>query len=137
MRNVTILNRDGFDLLERIEDAPGTAIYCDPPYLVKGAKYLHDFNPEDHTRLAELLARFQKTRVIVSYYDHPALADLYPAGKWTKVSRVVNKAMTNSNTGGGNKTAIEVLLINGPSFSETKPAENQLFAARDAGKGAK
>jgi DNA adenine methylase len=129
MRNVTILNRDGFDLIERIEDAKGTAIYCDPPYLVKGAKYLHDFNREDHSRLADLLARFTKTRVVVSYYDHPALADLYPAGKWTRVSRVVNKSMTNSNTGGGDKTATEVLLINGPSFSKnTQPSENPLFA---------
>lgn len=42
--DVTILNRDGIELLWRIDDAKGTAIYCDPPYLMKGAKYVHDFD---------------------------------------------------------------------------------------------
>jgi DNA adenine methylase len=32
LREVCILRRDGFDLLERIDDQEGTAIYVDPPY---------------------------------------------------------------------------------------------------------
>lgn len=52
LRHVTILNDDGFAILERIEDATGVSIYCDPPYLVKGAKYVHDFESVDHDRLA-------------------------------------------------------------------------------------
>ena len=62
LRSVTILNRDGFQLFERVEDAEGVAIYCDPPYLVKGASYIHDFAATDHQRLADLLRRFKKTR---------------------------------------------------------------------------
>ena len=118
MRNVCISNRDAFELLEKIQDAKGTAIYCDPPYLVKGARYIHDFKPEDHERLARSLARFHKARVLVSYYEDPRLADLYPAGRWTKRSVAVSKAMAHQGARGANDVqAPEVLLINGPSLS--------------------
>ncbi|HUV42085.1 MAG TPA: DNA adenine methylase, partial [Sedimentisphaerales bacterium] len=39
LANVTILQRDAFEVLQRIEDRKGTAIYIDPPYIKKGAKY--------------------------------------------------------------------------------------------------
>lgn len=113
LRNVTILNRDAFELLDRIDDADGTAIYCDPPYLVKGAKYVHDFDGPDHARLAEALHRFKAARVVVSYYDHPALADLYPG--WSKRSIEITKALVNQvqRDKGGATKATEVLLVNG------------------------
>lgn len=74
LRNVVILKRDAFDILDRFEDVEGTAIYADPPYhsitrgsAVKdgrGGRYLHEFNHEsdvfgekdDHTRLHEILS---------------------------------------------------------------------------------
>lgn len=120
LRNVTILNRNGFELLERLQDEKGCAIYCDPPYLVKGAKYVHDFESADHERLAKLLARFKKTRVVVSYYDHPLLDSLY-AG-WTKRHLKATKALVNQGARdkGGAVEAPEVLLINGPSYSVDK-----------------
>lgn len=62
LRRVTILSDDSFEIIPRIEDAEGVAIYCDPPYLTKGAKYVHDFDVADHARLAEQLARFRRTR---------------------------------------------------------------------------
>lgn len=124
LRGVTILNRDAFQLLERIEDAKGVAVYIDPPYIEKGAKYIHDFNPEDHRRLAELLCRFKKTRVVVSYYEHPLLAELYP--KWTKRNCEVTKSLVNQGMRdkGGAVKAPEVLLMNGPSFGR---ASDTLF----------
>ena len=112
LKAVTILNRDGFELLERLEDAEGCAIYCDPPYLVKGAKYVHDFASEDHDRLAKLVSRFKRTRVVVSYYDHERLADLYPG--WRKRRIDVTKAMVNQgmrDKSGATKVT-EVLLVN-------------------------
>ncbi len=93
LRNVTILCRDAFGLLPKIDDREGTAIYVDPPYLVKGAKYVHDFTDADHGRLAAELARFRKARVVVSYYDHPRLAELYPG--WTVRRIEVSKAMAH------------------------------------------
>lgn len=112
MRNVTILSDDAFDLIPRIEDAPGVVIYCDPPYIVKGTKYVHDFESDDHRRMAELLRRFKRTRVVVSYYDHPALASLYP--DWWREEIEVSKAMVNQNMRDQAETVkvTEVLLIN-------------------------
>lgn len=119
LQDLTITNRDGFALLEKIDDADGVAIYCDPPYLEKGAEYVFDFEAEDHERLAGLVRRFTKARVVVSYYDHPKLAELYPG--WTKREVFQTKAMVNEGMrgkGNGVKTvAPEVLLINGPSYA--------------------
>ena len=111
LRMVTILQRDAFVLLEKIEDAAGVAIYCDPPYIVKGAKYVHDFAPADHGRLAGLLHRFEKTRVVVSYYDDPLLGELYPHWRMEKIE--VTKALSLQNHKGAKPSkATEVLLMN-------------------------
>ena len=119
LRNVSIEQADALALVAKIDDDPAVAIYADPPYLVKGTKYTHDFTPADHVRLAELLARFTRARVVVSYYDHPDLKRLYP--KWTKRTIEVTKALVNQGMRdkGGATKATEVLLINGPSFAET------------------
>lgn len=108
LRGVTILSRDAFDVIDGLTDAEGTAIYADPPYLTKKEKYLHDFEPEDHLRLATALRRFTKTRVVVSYYEHEKLKDLYPG--WTKINCSAVKNM--SNTGKVASVAPEVLLVN-------------------------
>jgi DNA adenine methylase len=131
LKNVTILRRDAFELLPRIDDRPGTAIYVDPPYIVKGATYLHDFGMatkrgqdteaaiQKHRELADALCRFRHTRIVVSYYEHPLLAELYPAS-WTRRQIIVSKALAHQGRRGANDTkATEVLLINGPSFVET------------------
>lgn len=122
MRRLTILNKDAFDLIAKIEDAPGVVIYADPPYLVKGARYVHDFHDgfmdrlNDHERLAESLCRFKKTRVVVSYYDHPSLKSLYPG--WTARAVHTTKSLVNAGKRDeeGGTVAPEVLLINGASF---------------------
>ncbi len=119
MRAVTVLSCDGIELCGKIEDAPGVVIYADPPYLVKAAKYLHDFDWLAHRQLAKSLRRFTKTRVVVSYYEHPDLADLYPG--WTKVDCTMTKSLVSSGKrdAGNDTKAPEVLLINGESY--TKP----------------
>ncbi|MBS0186910.1 MAG: DNA adenine methylase [Planctomycetes bacterium] len=118
MRNLTILSECGIGLCDRIEDAEGVAIYADPPYLVKGAKYVHDFEDADHIRLAKSLGRFTRTRVVVSYYADPRLRELYPG--WTVVDCTMTKALVNQGMRdeGGAVEAPEVLLINGPSLTE-------------------
>lgn len=112
LRSVVILNADGFDILERIEDAPGVAIYCDPPYIVKSDDYVHDFAADDHGRLAKLLNRFQRARVLVSYYEHHTVRDLYRG--WNIVAIKANKALANPAIPGARRDAPEVLCINGP-----------------------
>jgi DNA adenine methylase len=113
MGRVQILSMDAFALLARIADEPGTAIYCDPPYLVKGAKYVHDFVPKDHTRLAEALGRFTRARVVVSYYDHPALAGLYPGWRMERIDVAKNLVNQGRRDQAGATRAPEVLLVNG------------------------
>jgi len=116
LRSVTILHDDGIELMERVEDAEGVVIYCDPPYLVKGCKYTHDFGDSDHLRLAEQLRRFKRTRVVVSYYADPRLQAMYPG--WSVRKLKATKALVNQGMRdkGGPVEAPEVLLINGDSF---------------------
>lgn len=131
LRNVTFLNRCAFALLKRIEDADGTAIYLDPPYFVKGATYVHDFEgsrkkpvtPKDcecgglhtHERLAELCQRFRLSRVVVSYYEDPALQQLYPESRWSHQRIEVTKSLVNQGARMRDVAptkAIEMLLVN-------------------------
>jgi DNA adenine methylase len=133
LRNVVILNRDAFEVLPSIPDEKGVAVYCDPPYLHSTRSgdgdggYLHDFeelpgflaHQDCHAKLADELGRFHNARIIVSYYDHPSLESLYPPDRWTKVDCAMNKNLHVQNRRGTSdkKTAPEVLLINGPSFT--------------------
>ena len=122
LRGCWILQRDAFELVERIDDVESTAIYADPPYLNKGTNYVHDFAATDHQRLADALRRFRKARVVVSYYDDPRLADLYPG--WTQRKIEVSKALAMQGRRGQNDTrAVEVLLINGPTYAAEKARE--------------
>lgn len=115
LRSAVVTRMDAVELASRIEDKPHVSVYADPPYLEKGAKYVHDFKAEDHERLAEALRRFERARVVVSYYDDPRLDALYPG--WTKVRVAATKALTNQGARdkGGAVKAPEVLLVNGPS----------------------
>src|SRR6185312_3384686 len=116
LRRVTILNRDGFGIIEKIDDAPGIVVYVDPPYFEKDAEYVHDFTRcdggmfgDDHQRLAQLLGRFKKTRVVVSYYQHEMILSLYP--KWTIVEHTMTKGIHNAGKRGSDvREAREVLI---------------------------
>jgi DNA adenine methylase len=112
LRHVTVVNRNAFDLLERIEDADGVAIYVDPPYLEKGATYVHDFEAGQHECLAKVLRRFKRTRVVVSYYDHARLRELYDG--WRRVEIEVTRSLVNQGLRDrcGGETVREVLLVN-------------------------
>jgi DNA adenine methylase len=113
LARVDVLNRDGFDVLAKIDDADGVAIYLDPPYLRKSFEYAHDFKTADHCRLAAAASRFKRARVVVSYYDHPDLAGLYPPERWDWHRIEVTKMMRNTNTrAGAGVKAVEVLLVN-------------------------
>lgn len=106
LRGVTILNEDAFGVIKRIEDKQGTVVYLDPPYFDKKGKYLHDFQPGDHARLRQALDRFEKTRVVVSYYDHPEATVLYGRSEFRKVVKSTAKQMGN-----GKNAAPEILLV--------------------------
>jgi len=137
LMNVTILCRDVFGEIERIPDDPDTVIYLDPPYFEKGFRYIHDLPSleeeqkardagkktiKGHIALAEALSRFQKARVVLSYYDHPKLSELYP--DWTQHKIEVSKALSHQGARGENNVkAVEVLLVN----ERPGTAEGSLF----------
>ncbi len=115
LRGVQILSRDAFDIVGRIEDMPGTVVYCDPPYVEKASKYVHDFTVADHYRLAGELKRFRFARVVVSYYPHPVVDSLYH--DWNRVSVPVSKGLTHS--GRAPRVGEELILVNGPVIHST------------------
>ncbi|NIP26654.1 MAG: DNA adenine methylase [Phycisphaerae bacterium] len=120
LRNVVIIQRDAFEIIENIKDKHHTAVYCDPPYIEKSDKYVHDFNENDHQRLAQALQRFEKARVIVSYYDHPKLETLYEGFEKITVTGS-RQSLRNATREKKKKARIEVpevLLINGPASNQ-------------------
>lgn len=114
LRSVLITQRDAFELIDNIKDETETVIYCDPPYLEKSDKYIHDFDDEHHERLAQSLKRFKKARVFISYYDHPKLDELY--GDWDKIYTPKTRQSLRNATRGKKKKArlqsVEVILSN-------------------------
>ncbi len=139
LRNVVILTRDAFEIIPKFEDAPGTAIYADPPYPAEtrtshdnadGGKgrYLHEFTHDgdggifgggdDHTRLADQLRKFKRARVVVSSYDCPRYRNLYQG--WTFIKKTMPKLLHQQNGRSSPKVdAPEILIINGPSLAGT------------------
>lgn len=133
LQNVVILKRDLFAIAHKFEDSPKTAIYADPPYAAetrgdqrngRGGTYLHEFNHtssllehDDHTRLRDVLAGYKKARIVVSYYDHPRIRELYKGWTFVECGRQKNLARQNGN-GTEHGEAPEVLIINGPSYSQ-------------------
>ena len=132
LRNVSILRRDGLQLIERFEDSSELAVYADPPYAPESrssyeaggatSRYQHEFdhdNPmfgDDHLRLFEQLSRFKRARVVVSYYDCPRIRNLYCG--WTFIKRTRHKNLHVQNGRGlGFREAPEILIANGPSYA--------------------
>ena len=117
LASVAILNMDAFELLDRLEDAKGTVVYLDPPYLRKSDKYIHDLADEEHPKLANALRRFKHTRVVVSYYDEPEIRAWYEG--WTFIECPITKGLVNQGRrdAGGAVAAPEIMIINGPSLT--------------------
>ena len=131
LKGVVILRRDAFELIARIDDAPDTVLYVDPPYLATtrggsagrggGSRYLHEFKESeepllggvnDHQRLAGLLGRFKRARVVVSYYDDPEIRRLYSGWRIRSVARQKNLHAQNKR-GTAKSEAPEILIVNG------------------------
>lgn len=120
-----------FGLLPKIKDEPRVAIYVDSPYLKQsrgtggGSRYEHDFEIEQHERLAAIASRFKKARLVLSYYDHPIIRELYPARRWTiRPLHALKTVMVQRGNGAIAAPTPEILIINGPSY-----VGDSLFAA--------
>lgn len=109
-RGVTFSQLDCFKFLSQVKDRAGHAIYLDPPFPDAGDAYVHKFTPEMHARMADTVDRFEETRVVLRFYDHPLVRELYPEGvRWTW-RRMAGRDQAN-------QAKPEVLIVNGPLFS--------------------
>lgn len=109
LRRCTFETMDGLEFIARCEDNPMHGIYCDPPFPEVGRIYKYNCGSTKekerswHTRLRDALLRFQKTRLVNRFYDHPLIRELYPDGEWTW-QRLAGRKQTN-------EAAPEVLLL--------------------------
>jgi DNA adenine methylase len=96
--DVLIEGRD-FEPVFTQYDSPHTLFYVDPPYV----GYEHYYQPRKkrkqnaagsaqdlHERLAQCLNSTQ-AKVVLSYYEHPLITELYPPEKWRCVTFDVAK----------------------------------------------
>jgi DNA adenine methylase len=108
----TFLVRDCFELLADVKDRAGHGIYCDPPFPDAGEGYRHNPGPAGsaeerafHVRLAQRLSEFKACKVVLRFYRHPLVEELYPVAQWRWVELKGGKTQTNA-------PAPEVLLVN-------------------------
>lgn len=96
---------DVFAFLDKVQDKPKHGLYLDPPFPGPGDDYRHKFPEADQRKLAARLADLRACRVVVRYYDHQLIRELYPESLWTWHRPEGGKTQTN-------KDAPEVLLVN-------------------------
>ena len=74
-------NMDCADVIKKY-DSPTTYFYVDPPYWKTENYYsLHDFDTDDHKRLADVLKNIEG-RFSLSYYDFEQLHDWFPEDEY-------------------------------------------------------
>ena len=96
-----ITNVENLDFQNVIEkyDSETTYIYLDPPYWKTENYYSnHDFDRNDHERLANVL-RGAQSKFSLSYYDFPSLHDWFPEDqyRWER-KEFVKAAAAKKNT---------------------------------------
>lgn len=106
-----ILKRCNFSTLDfrlflaQCKDQPRHGIYSDAPFPDAKDKYKHNFTEDDQRDLARELHRFERATVVIRFYDHPLIRELYPESKW-KWTRFAGRKQSNTESP-------EVLITNG------------------------
>lgn len=108
-----ITNVENLDFQQVIEkyDSPTTYIYLDPPYWKTENYYSnHDFDRNDHERLANVLNEV-KGKFSLSYYDFDLLKEWYPVEKFRWEKKKFAKAAA-AKKGVKQNMAQELLILN-------------------------
>lgn len=103
-------NLDFEDVINKF-DSSNTFIYLDPPYWKTENYYSnHDFDREDHERLANVLNKVQG-KFALSYYDFDLLHEWFPDDKFRWESKEFAKAAAAKK---GKKQSVgnEILILN-------------------------
>ena len=110
---VSITHVENMDFEEVIKkyDSPTTYIYLDPPYWKTENYYSnHDFDRDDHERLANVLNDVQG-KFSLSYYDFDLLHDWFPENDFVWVSKDFAKAAA-AKKGKAQTKGTELLIMN-------------------------
>ena len=108
-----ITNVENLDFQQVIEkyDSPSTYIYLDPPYWKTENYYSnHDFDRNDHERLANVLNGVEG-KFSLSYYDFEILKEWYPIEKFRWEKKEFAKAAA-AKKGVKQNMAQELLILN-------------------------
>lgn len=114
LRRCTFETMDAFDFLARCEDNDDSGIYADPPFPEVGRRYKHNAGQTAaeerawHTRLRDALQRFERTRVVARFYDHPMVRELYHEATGWHWQQLEGRTQAN-------REAPEVLLVRNPA----------------------
>ena len=103
-------NMDFADVIQKY-DSPSTYIYLDPPYWKTENYYSnHDFDRDDHERLANVLDKV-KGKFSLSYYDFELLHEWFPEPKyrWERKEFAKAAAATKGKT---QNMGEEILIMN-------------------------
>lgn len=95
---------DAFDFLAKCKDEERSAIYNDPPFPWPGDEYKVQFGLAQQERLATVLTRYQKARIVCRFYDHDLIRRLYPEKNGWEWRRFAGRKQTNEE-------APELLLV--------------------------
>jgi len=105
-----VRNVDFGDVIDEF-DSPNTYIYLDPPYWKTENYYSnHDFDREDHERLANKLHKIQG-KFSLSYYDFPLLHDWFPVDQYRWETKEFAKA-ASAKKGVKQNMGKELLILN-------------------------
>jgi DNA adenine methylase len=105
-------NMDFEDVITKY-DSPTTYFYVDPPYYIvgEGSYYSnHDFDRQDHERLANVLHGVQG-KFSLSYYDFELLHEWFPEDQYTWVRKEFAKA-ASAKKGEKQNMGEELLIMN-------------------------
>lgn len=83
LRRWSFSSIDAFEFIANVRDADGHGLYVDAPWPDAGEDYQHSFTCDQQIKLAQALSRFERTRVVVRYGDHPLIRELYQQPRWT------------------------------------------------------
>ncbi len=108
-----ITNVENMDCEEVIKkyDSPKTYFYVDPPYWKTENYYsLHDFQSDDHKRLADVLKNIEG-RFSLSYYDFDLLHDWFPEDEYEWELKEFSKP-ASAQKGKSQNKGTELLIMN-------------------------
>lgn len=109
--SITHIENMDFEDFLRKWDSPTTYFYMDPPYYKTENYYSnHDFDSEDHLRLANTLKSI-KGKFSLSYYDFPQLSEWFPKDQYVWASKKFAKAAA-AKKGVAQNMGEELLIMN-------------------------